>query len=307
MEAEAMLEEISESQRERLAFIEFRAYFLGEVRRSDITERFGVETAAATRDLALYRSHSKDNIYLDQKLKIYLPTNNFKPIFKYTAERVFTGLSQGLGDTGDGNIRSLLTSDILKPLYWPNISILAPITRAIHRKQVVKIVYHSFSSGQKQREIIPFALINNGLRWHVRAFDRMRKEFRDFVLTRVSSSMVVDGSRVEEDELANNDIQWSRIVELELSPHPKEKRQEIIAMDYGIPEDGVLKVKIRAALAGYFLRKWSVDCSENHTLKDNEIRLWLRNPLALYGVENASLAPGYQSPNHRKVAVTARI
>jgi hypothetical protein len=36
------LENISQAQRERLAFIEFRAYFLGEVRRADIIVRFAI-------------------------------------------------------------------------------------------------------------------------------------------------------------------------------------------------------------------------------------------------------------------------
>lgn len=31
-------------------------------------------------------------------------------------------------------------------------------------------------------------------------------------------------------------------------------------MDYGM-QGGVLRMKLRAATAGYILRKWSVDCS----------------------------------------------
>ena len=56
------------------------------------------------------------------------------------------------------------------------------------------------------------------------------------------------------------DIQWPRIVALELVPHPVQPRPEITAMDYGM-QDGSLRMKLRAATAGYILRKWSVDCS----------------------------------------------
>lgn len=70
-------------------------------------------------------------------------------------------------------------------------------------------------------------------------------------------------------------------------------------MDYGM-RDGVLRMKLRAATAGYILRKWSVDCSADHSLRGYEFRLWLRNHLALYGVKNAVLAPGYRSPDHDK-------
>ena len=48
------------------------------------------------------------------------------------------------------------------------------------------------------------------------------------------------------------------------------------------------------------LLRWSVDCSPDHHLKEEQYRLWLSDPLALYGVENAKLAPGYQAPSNVK-------
>ena len=62
----------------------------------------------------------------------------------------------------------------------------------------------------------------------------------------------------------------------------------------------MLKVQIRAAVAGYLLRHWSIDCSEDHSLKGPENHLWLQNWQALYGVENVIFAPGYEAakPNH---------
>ena len=98
----------------------------------------------------------------------------------------------------------------------------------------------------------------------------------------------------------DQDIQWTRIVELDLVPHPDQPYPEITEMDYGM-DDGVLKLKIRAAMAGYMLRKWSVDCSADHKLKGPEYRLWLRNHLALYSVKSAILAPGYESPEPMQI------
>ena len=66
-------------------------------------------------------------------------------------------------------------------------------------------------------------------------------------------------------------------------------------MDYGM-QGGALHMKLRAATAGYILRKWSVDCSPDHRLRGPEYRLWLKDHLAIYGVRNAVLAPGYASP-----------
>lgn len=292
------LEDISQAQRERLAYIEFRAYFLGEVRRADLITRFAIATAAATRDIALYRQISNDNLALDSKTKTYLPQQGFVPVFEHPVDRVLTALTKGFGEGLGGGTKALIACEIPQSLHHPDVALFAPITQAINRRKVVKITYSSFTSGQTEREIVPFALANNGLRWHTRAYDRLRKRFADFVLTRISSSDLLEESRVEDHEEPANDFDWGRIVELELVPHPKMKEQfGVIALDYGMPaNDLVLKVRVRAALAGYFLRQWSVDCSKAHKLDSPEIRLWLRNSLALFGVNNASLAPGYEPP-----------
>ena len=93
-------------------------------------------------------------------------------------------------------------------------------------------------------------------------------------------------------ELPEHDVQWTRIVELDFVPHPDQPRPEVTLMDFEMP-GGALRLKQRAALAGYTLRKWSVDCSPDHSLRGPEYRLWLKDHLALYGVETAILAPGY--------------
>ena len=108
--------------------------------------------------------------------------------------------------------------------------------------------------------------------------------------------MVRKGQPVAPHEMNDQDIQWTRIVELELVPHPDQPRPEITEMDYAM-QGGVLHMKLRAATAGYILRKWSVDCSSDHSLRGPEYRLWLKDHLAIYGVRNAVLAPGYAPPS----------
>lgn len=289
------INELNQSQLERLIYIEFRAYFLGEVKRSDITERFGVALAAATRDLARYRELSKDSIILDQSSKVYIAREKFKPIFTHVADHVLTALSKGFGEAASNKTKPILYCEMPRVLSRPNIEILSKISRGIYRKKIVRINYHSFSSGKTSREIAPFALINNGLRWHVRAFDRKSNEFRDFVLTRIDNPKVIEDSKVEDHELSTQDAYWSRIIELELVPHPNHsKDHDIINLDYEM-DDGVLKVKVRAAIAGYLLRLWSVDCSSGHSVPGEEYRLWLKNHPILYEVNSAKLAPGYST------------
>jgi len=65
------VESLSHTQRERLAYIDFRLSFMGEIGRPDLASRFGVAPAGATRDLALYREIAPQNIKFDGSSKIY--------------------------------------------------------------------------------------------------------------------------------------------------------------------------------------------------------------------------------------------
>lgn len=295
MEVEDMLAEqvsdINAAQSKRLAHIDFRVNFLGSIGRNDLIARYGIKEAAATRDIAEYRKLAPNNLAYDGVSKRYTRSENFQPVFKFTPSQVLTALSQGLGEDFIGVHKQFIPSESPAQLQKPSIQVISELSRAIHKKQAIKIQYRSIKSGFTSREIIPFVLVNNGLRWHVRAFDRRRSIFGDFVLTRISDSKIVEGE-IKEHELKDNDFQWNRIVELELIAHPRLEFPETIEFDYGM-EGGVLKVNVRAAITGYLLRLWNVDCSKDHSLSGEEVQLWLRNSAALYGVENNFLAPGY--------------
>lgn len=288
------VESLSHAQRERLAYIDFRLYFFGEIGRPDLIDRFGVAPAGATRDLALYREVAPQNITFDGSNKIYRIGLAFSPLFEHATQRVLSALALGFGDGVNGATQPLLPCESPTALSNPKMDVLAPICRAIHAKRPVAIRYHSMSSGESERVIVPFALVDTGLRWHVRAFDRKTREFRDFVVPRIETPTLIDEEPLAH-ERPENDIQWTRIVELDFVPHPRLERPEIIKMDYAMT-DGSIRMRVRAAVAGYMLLRWSVDASPDHSLKEEQYRLWLSDPLALYGVENAKLAPGYRSP-----------
>jgi hypothetical protein len=286
---------ISQAQKERLSHIDFRTYFLGEIGRSDLVARFGIGEAAATRDITLYRELAPTNLDYDTRLKSYVKSESFKPLFEYSPPQVMAALSQGFGEDFIGSHKPMVRCETPSELNRPLLPALAVLTRAIYHEKVVKIKYHSINSGLSEREIVPFVLVDNGLRWHVRAFDRNRQTFIDFVVTRIVGPVLIDESP-KEHELSGADIQWNRIVEMKLVAHPNLPYPETIEVDYGMI-DGVLKVNVRAAVAGYVLRRWNVDCTENHSLKGPEYHLWLKNWQTLYGVENLVIAPGYDQVN----------
>ncbi len=285
------LDKIAQAQKERLSHIDFKICFLGTVGRYDLVNRFGIKEAAATRDIALYRELAPANLRYDTKAKIYECAETFRPLFNYSESQVLAALTHGFGDDFVGKHRGFIASEVPAQLNKPSLNILSVLTRAIHRGKVVRIDYCSLTSGQTTREIVPFVLVDNGLRWHIRAFDRRESKFSDFVITRISNPITID-SKVDEHETRESDIQWNRIVELEIIPHPNLKHPKSVEVDYAM-ENGVLNVKIRAAVAGYILRRWNVDCSQDHRLKGPEYHLWLKNWQALYGVDNLVIAPGY--------------
>lgn len=285
------LEDINETQRKRQAYIDFRLNFLGTISRKDLMSRFGIKNAAATRDLASYKRIANHNIEYNDTTKLYERTKAFNPVFKYSANQILTALSQGFGDDFTGAHKALIVCETPTLLNTPDISVIATLSRTIHQQKVVKISYRSLSSGLTQREIVPFALVDNGLRWHVRAYDRRHSRFSDFVLTRISDPEI-SNSAPEVSETREFDIQWNRIVEMQLGVHPRVDHPETIEYDYGM-KDGILSINVRAALAGYVLRRWNVDCSKDHSLTGAEFHLCLKNTAALYGVENLKIAPGY--------------
>jgi len=87
-------------------------------------------------------------------------------------------------------------------------------------KKAVNIIYIPLSSGSEARDIVPHSITDNGLRWHIRAFGRKIQSFRDFVLTRISK-VTIKNSEVIECESKLEELQWMRMMLLELVPQPK--------------------------------------------------------------------------------------
>ena len=290
------LEKISQVQRERLLHIDFKLRFFGVLNRNDLVSRFGIKAAAATRDISLYKELAPKNLIYDTKAKTYIESDTFKPVFEYPGLQVLYALCHGPDDDHVSDTAALIPSETPTQLNFPNLDVLAEVTKAIHQKKALAIDYLSLTSGQSTREIVPFALVDNGLRWHVRAFDRKEGRFADFVINRIARPNLLN-HQIARSQTREADIQWNRIVEMHIAPHPRLKHPETIKMEYGMQEtkDGcMIKVQVRAAVAGYVLRRWNVDCSDTHYLDSQEIHLWLQNRQSLYGVENLAIAPGYQ-------------
>ena len=286
-----MLETISFSQRQRLAYIDFCLMFKGAIYRQDLISRFEVGLSAGSRDFTLYKELAPYNLVYDPREKRYFQTEDFIPVFEHDARKTLIKLANEISDGFDaiGDIHFPVES--ASSLNVPDIFVVAKVVQAIVNKKAISVIYTSLSSGSGARELVPHSIVDNGQRWHVRAFDRKSQSFRDFVLTRISKVSLK--SNPDEHETIDNDEQWQRMIPLEVVPHPKNvKYPTAIELDYNM-EGGVLTLNVRAAMAGYLLRRWNVDCTKHASLRTGEYQLWLRNQQGLINADNLAIAPGY--------------
>lgn len=280
----------SGQQLERLAHIEFLAYFIGKVSRKCIMSRFDIGEAAATRDLSLYNDMAPGNIIYDPRLKYYVPSETFECRFNLSAQKCLDTLSSGFGDyLTDNNEFKVAHTLRLTP---PDLDVTAAITRAITTKRPLEIEYLSVTSGQSKKTLVPFAILDSGLRWHIRAYDRQKSRFADFVINRIINAKVLNNESIQPHEESNEDSQWTDFVDLIIQVHPKnEKDKRVIEHEYGMV-DGTLIKRIRKAYVGYLLRSWDIDCTEDASQKGHHIFLHLKNTkeIASLNVDSFKLA-----------------
>lgn len=289
------MENFSQSQRERLNFIDFRLFFTGEIGRNDLIKRFGIKEAAATRDITLYRQIAPKNVVYDTTSKIYKIADTYKRHFikDVQAKDLLLAVVHGIGD-GSGTLISepIIPCELPTRLHVPRIEPFAQISRAIYNQNPVKIHYFSQNSGESIRTIVPFAIAGNGLRWHVRAFDRKKGAFRDFVINRITKLEILSNELAKNEETSNFDCEWNQFVNLEIVPHPLVEHKESVEIEYNM-EGGKLLHPVRAAMAAYVLRLWNVDCSSQPIDNPNFHHLWLKNVNEIKEKASLDIAPRY--------------
>ncbi len=260
----AAIDDLTQKQRKRTFYTGVRAFFARDLTPADAERRLGVKPVNAARDVSTYSC--------------------------LATQKLFYGAGQRHYATTERNVPCESASDLIKS----EVETLATLTRAIAGRRQVKVNYLSLTSGASTKTLCPLALADTGPRWHLRAYDRERGRFADFALTRIVKAKAID-LPIPIEEQIESDVQWARIVHIELVPHPGIAHPKAIEADFRM-NNGVLALDMRAPLVGYALRRWSVDCSPEHSPDPKEHRLWLNNSQTLYGVKSATLPPGYGDP-----------
>lgn len=248
----------------RLEFIEFRLYWEGGVRRGDITEKFGVSTPQASTDLGLYQQLAPGNLVYDSSEKRYVSKEDFKPIFlDLRADSYLAHLHDASGDrvrltdSWMGEVPSAALMPI--PNRRVKSDVLRALIRAIREKRSIEVLYQSMNKENLHkawRWISPHSLVNDGARWHVRAFCHSRRAFRDFLLSRCDATKKFG----EAESAIDNDVAWNELFEVQLHPNPNlnEFQRRGVMEDYEMA-NGNLSIFIRKALLFYFEKNLRLD------------------------------------------------
>ncbi|VAW58560.1 FIG00640418: hypothetical protein [hydrothermal vent metagenome] len=278
-----MLHEIKFATRQRLQFIEIMAYYSGNISRSMLAKAYGISDPAATKDLKLYNDLAPGNLEYNPSLFSFVPSVNFDEVFAdLNPHTVLSMFAQNLlsvdNPSGNEPIYGISVEDIPFPVRLPQKSVLAPLIQAMKNATQLKVNYHSLSQNdaQKQMRIIePHALVNNGLRWHVRAYDHQHYDFRDFVLSRFTETEKLN---IEAESSQNYDDEWTEYVTLKLQAHPKLSNKQRLALSYDYDmQDGVIELNVRRALVGYLLQQMKVDTTIDASLNPNAYQLIVSN------------------------------
>lgn len=261
-----------DTQLERLFYLEFLALFTGQVSRKDLVVRFGISDPAATKDLSAYSDLAPGRLHYDLRRKCYVLTDD-KPHFSHNVDQALYALlgerPVAISPHHAKRLPGWVHCDIKRT---PPLSVAATITRCIFQNRKLAADYTSLSSGAKKRLLSPLAIVNDGLRWHIRCFDYEHHAFRDYNLARFSNTEEGEPT----DMHIEDDPSWTKEICVELVPHPKAEHPETIRMDFGF-EEATKEVLLKPCLIGYFLRHWNVDYSDEGDGNPRAQQLFLAN------------------------------
>lgn len=271
-----------DTQRERLFYIDFLAFFVGQVARKDLVIRFGISEPAATKDLSLYAEMAPTMLEYNLRQRCYVYAGG-TPLFPHDVDQSLYSLSGERAIALNSEHAKRLSSSVQASIKRKvPVSLVAALTRAMYQHKQISATYASLESGASERILSPAALVHDGLRWHIRCFNHAKGRFTDFNLARFHAVAETGPSEKSIDE----DPEWTKEVAVVLGPHPKAEHPETIRFDYDMEGDTKV-VAMSFCLVPYFLRHWHVDTTPTGTKNPKEHQLFLLNRQELIDQEVA--------------------
>ena len=248
----------------RYRLIETVAWWEGRLTTGHLMQSFGISRQQASKDINTYiNEHASKNLTYDKKIKGYVPSKAFTPLFIDDSASAYLHLlyqNNARAPHVEGLALAYAHTKVLEvPDRSIKAEILRPLLKACRDHLRLDIDYVSLNSPDPEgRTIAPHTLVYTGMRWHVRAYCEKNREYRDFVLSRLRG--VPD---VRDDETENGidgDDVWNTEVAVIIKPDerltPAQKAN--IQTDFGMV-DGQLEIPSRQAIVKYVLQRYQIN------------------------------------------------
>lgn len=254
----ATLQESAISPRDLQAYrqIEQVARWEGRVTTNTLQDTLGCKRTTASSIIQGYLEACPNNLTYCTSSRGYIPTDVFEVQFSTgTLEEYIQLTSSGVSEFPAYSMQMLQRS--------PDPAIVRPILKAITENQRIDISYASFTSPEDGDRIIsPHTLVNDGSRWHVRAWCEKNEDFRDFVLSRIQAIYGTEGDATAN---ASDDEAWQHNLTVTIEPDTRltEAQQKLVALDYGMEQTNTVRCQrsyeVRRALLIYTLQNLRLD------------------------------------------------
>ena len=236
--------------------IEQVALWEGRITTNTLQDAFGCSRATASPIIQSYLDACPENLMYCTKRRGYLPTEQFVP-------RYSTGTLEEYTQLKSPSVSEIPAYPMQMLQRRPDPAIVRAILKAIDQKQRLDISYASFTSPEDGDRIIsPHKLVNDGARWHVRAWCEKNQDFRDFVLSRIQAVYGTEGKATAD---ASDDEGWNHLLTVTIEPDMRltEAQQKLVALDYGMEQTSTggyqRSYEVRRALLIYTLQNLRLD------------------------------------------------
>lgn len=127
------------------------------------------------------------------------------------------------------------------------------IHRSAMNRTGIEITYHSMTRPKgRKRVVFPHALVSIGQRWHARAWDSDREEFRDFNLGRISRWRCTE---LPSPITPDRDVGWQIHVPLKIQAHRglSAEQKRVIELEY-FNRSAMRRIELRGCLVAYTIQ-----------------------------------------------------
>lgn len=257
------------NQVDRLEFMESVLVYEGQISNERLRDQFGIKQVQASRMLAEVRQLHPTTVERGPAGQ----NGTWVALSKFTP-KVFSGdfnrYMQIAGANGAPVEDTRVDFTEVCPLLF------RALVSAIRDSAGVEVLYTSMTTPKgAERTLYPHTFVRGGRRWHVRAFDSLRGEYRNFNLGR----MTMRGMAPSPEPSLPPDEEWEEQIEVSLCPHPHlpSPQSEVISQEL-FGGAALLIVPTRRALLPFVLQDMRVATDLNrHQPPEYQLAVWNPN------------------------------